>query len=163
MKIFCFFVALAIASATFLVVDLEPRERASGAAYVSLGSQALASVPKRISDGRFQKLDARWKKHAKHLIASGKCDRYDNVIAQALPGDTFGQQVLKAQMLVESSCNPKAKSSANARGLFQLFKGIACKDVGMQGNLYDPTFGRTVCEGLQKGTLHALRVVYTRQ
>jgi len=92
-----------------------------------------------ISDGNFSTLSRGWKSSVRQLLASGGCDRFAHIIEQEVPGDESERLLATAQMIVESSCRENARSVAGARGLFQV-KEVACRDVHMEGDLYDPSF-----------------------
>jgi hypothetical protein len=119
-----------------------------------------------ISDRNYADLSLKWRVGVKILLATGVCDRYDDLIrANVMHEDMF--LTVKAQMVVESGCNVNAVSSADARGLFQV-KEIACRDVGLGGNLYEPTvnascalkYRKALCKRYGWCTLTSLFVAY---
>lgn len=89
-----------------------------------------------ISDGKFAALDAGWKAGVKSLVTSETCARYDFPL-MAATGTREEFLRVKAQMIVESACNEAARGGKGDTGFLQV-RAVACKDVGVNGNLLDP-------------------------
>ena len=132
------------------------------------GNKGDRVVTWHISDRNYADLSLKWRVGVKLLLATGVCDRFNDIIrANVMHEDMF--LFVKAQMIVESGCRPDAVSSTDARGLFQV-KEIACRDVGLEGNLYEPSFNascalkyrKALCQRYGNCTLSALFVSYNK-
>jgi soluble lytic murein transglycosylase-like protein len=120
------------------------------------------------SDGKFNELSEKWRNGILWLVKTDQCRSYDEVINRVAGGDRMTFLLVKAQMMTESNCRSGAVGGGTDFGLFQVQKPTCRKDVGVEGDLYDPEtnivcavgYLAVLCEKHKRCTLPELYAAY---